>query len=243
MLRPHTRPGLRSHILHVSSVNFGMKTVCRSIVLALAAAAMAPAFSGCTSAGVSIRESVFGQAKRDQLVDRVKDAREEQEQAKVQFASALDEFLVMTKQDGGELEKQYRKFQKEYDRCEDAAKAVRSDINTVEVVASKLFSEWNSELSQYTNAQRRADSERMLRDTQRQYDQMISAMKNASSKMDPVLANFKDLTLFLKHSLNAQAIRGLQSNVSQVQNDVSRLITEMEASIKEADEFISQMAK
>ena len=68
-------------------------------------------------------------------------------------------------------------------------------------------------------------------------------MKNASSKMDPVLANFKDLTLYLKHSLNAQAIRGLQSNVSQVQNDVSRLITEMEASIKEADQFISQMAK
>jgi hypothetical protein len=205
--------------------------------------ALFPALSGCTSAGISIRESVFGQAKRDQLVGRVKDAREEQEEAKQQFASALDEFLVMTKQDGGELEKQYRKFQKEYDRCEDAANSVRGDINTVEVVASKLFSEWNTELSQYADAQRRSDSERMLNDTKRQYEQMIIAMKNASSKMDPVLANFKDLTLYLKHSLNAQAIRGLQSNVSQVQNDVSRLITEMEASIKEADQFISQMAK
>ncbi|HLP85753.1 MAG TPA: DUF2959 family protein [Phycisphaerales bacterium] len=218
--------------------------LCRGVVLSvLVAGCVMPVLSGCTSAGVSIRESVFGQAKRDQLVARVKDAREEQEEAKQQFASALDEFLVMTKQDGGELEKQYRKFQKEYDRCEDAADAVRGDINTVEVVASKLFNEWNSELSQYTNAQRRSDSERMLRDTQRQYDQMINAMKNASAKMDPVLANFKDLTLYLKHSLNAQAIRGLQSNVSQVQNDVGRLITEMEASIKEADEFISQMAK
>jgi outer membrane murein-binding lipoprotein Lpp len=214
----------------------------RMLLLAVLAACL-PLLHGCTSAGVAIRENVFGQAKRDQLVSSVKDAREEQEEAKQQFASALDEFLVLTKQDGGELEKQYRKFQKEYDRCEDAAESVRDDISKVEVVAKKLFSEWNSELSQFSNAQRRSESERMLRDTQRQYDQMIDAMKNASSKMDPVLANFKDLTLFLKHSLNAQAIRGLQSNVSQVQSDVGRLIAEMETSIKEADAFISQMAK
>ena len=197
---------------------------------------------GCASAGVAMRESL-GIPKREQLVDRVKDARDSQDAAKKQFESALDEFLIVTGQKGkmGDLEAQYGKFKGARERCESRANAVSERIASVELVANKLFAEWKTELTQYSNQTMRASSEKMLYDTQSKYDQLLRTMKTAESKMRPVLAAFKDQELFLKHNLNAQAIASLSATAQQIQNDVGGLIRDMEASIAEANRFIEQM--
>lgn len=197
---------------------------------------------GCSATGVAIREQ-FGIAKRQQLVDRVGEARDSQNAAKAQFDSALHEFLSVTGQTGkgGELESRYNSFSKEYQRCESRAKAVTDRIASVEYVAGKLFKEWESELDQYNSANMRRQSQKMLDDTKARYEQLISSMRTAESKMKPVLAAFKDQELFLKHNLNAQAIASLQGTASEIQADVARLIHEMETSIAEADAFIQQM--
>ena len=66
-------------------------------------------------------------------------------------------------------------------------------------------------------------------------------MKKASSKMDPVLAAFKDQVLYLKHNLNAKAIASLEGELSTIRSDVDALIKEMEKSIAEADAFIKTL--
>lgn len=198
--------------------------------------------SGCAATGVAIREQ-FGVAKREQLVDRVEETRDSQNSAKTQFDSALQEFLAVTGQTGkgGDLEAKYAKFSKEYQRCESRAKAVSERIGSVEYVAAKLFKEWEAELAQYSSANMRAQSQKMLDDTKSRYAQLIASMKSAESKMKPVLAAFKDQELFLKHNLNAQAIASLQGTATEIQSDVTRLIQEMESSIAEANAFIQQM--
>ena len=59
--------------------------------------------------------------------------------------------------------------------------------------------------------------------------------------MRPVLAAFKDQVLYLKHNLNAQAISSLQETAANIESDVAELISAMNASIAEANEFIKQM--
>ncbi|MGE0474729.1 MAG: DUF2959 family protein, partial [Nitrospirales bacterium] len=98
-------------------------------------------------------------------------------------------------------------------------------------------------LKEYSNASLRQNSQKQLKQTKAQYAQLIKAMKRAEAKMDPVLAKFKDQVLFLKHNLNAQAIASLKSELSTVEGNIASLIKEMESSIKEADSFISNMAK
>ena len=66
-------------------------------------------------------------------------------------------------------------------------------------------------------------------------------MKDAAAKMDPVLAAFKDQTLFLKHNLNARAIASLETDLAKVKTEVAELIQEMEASIAEANAFIDSL--
>jgi hypothetical protein len=196
--------------------------------------------AGCQSTYYNAWEKL-GYAKRDILVSRVKDARDEQQDAQKQFKTTLERFQEVTQFQGGDLEKQYKKLNSEYEASASAAKDVSKRIASVEDVAKAMFTEWEKELGEYQNADLKRQSQQQLRDTQQRYQQLIVVMKKAESRMQPVLTAFHDQVLFLKHNLNAQAIASLQTTATGIQNDVNRLIADMEASIKEADEFIKQM--
>src|SRR5215217_3689602 len=119
--------------------------------------------AGCKSAYYGTWEKL-GWAKRDILVDRVKDAKEDQEAAKKQFRSALEQFQAVTNFQGGDLEAKYKKLKKEYDACESRANDVRKQIKSVDTVAQDLFKEWEKELAEYTNQELKRSSEQKLRD-------------------------------------------------------------------------------
>ncbi len=193
--------------------------------------------AGCQTAYYSTMEK-FGVHKRDIMADRVSEARDSQEEAKEQFASALDRFNSVVKYDGGTLEEKYKQIKAELDTSEDRAKEVSSRIGAVEDVAEALFDEWADELEQYSSASLRQSSQRTLDKTQKQYAKLISAMKRAEAKMEPVLRPLRDQVLFLKHNLNARAIASLESELTSVKGNVAALIRDMEVAIAEADTFI-----
>lgn len=185
----------------------------------------------------------IGFEKRDILVKRVDKAREAEQDAKEQFSSALEKFIVVTNYSGGELEKQYNMIKDEYDVSKSRAEAVHDRVKSVEDVADALFKEWEDELKQYSNAELRRSSEQQLRATRKSYSTLITAMKTAEKKIDPVLAAFNDRVLFLKHNLNANAIASLKSQRKSVETDIQALIKDMNNSIAEADKFLKSMSK
>ena len=196
---------------------------------------------GCQSTYYKTMEKL-GHHKRDILVDRVQDARQAQEEAKEQFASALEKFSAVINFEGGELEAKYTKLKDELEQSEDKAKAVKKRITKVEDVAQSLFEEWEAELKQYSDDRLRESSKHKLEETQHRYEKYIEAMRHAESKIDPVLSVFRDQVLFLKHNLNAQAIASLHDEMITVETDIADLIKAMEVSIEEADAFIQVMA-
>jgi Skp family chaperone for outer membrane proteins len=195
---------------------------------------------GCSSVYYDAMEKV-GFAKRDLLVSRVQDARKAQDDAKEQFSSALEQLLLITRSDGGELKRNYDRLNREFTRSETRAQAVREKIESVEDVAKALFREWNNELDQYENDSMRRRSEQQLAATQERYETLISLMQRAASQMEPVLSTFRDQVLFLKHNLNARAIAGLDVTARELEADVGALLADMERSIREADDFIAQL--
>ena len=199
--------------------------------------------AGCNSSPYFSAWEKLGWAKRDILVSRVKEARDEQEGAKNEFKSTLAEFRSVAGIKDDELQPKYDKLKADYDRCETRAAAVKKRIDSVDGVAEAMFSEWKKELSEYESAELRHSSERQLDAAKDRYAQLIAAMRRAESKMHPVLRAFHDQVLFLKHNLNARAIASLDQTRVQVESDVASLIAEMEASIKEANSFISEMQK
>ncbi|MFT5841160.1 MAG: Skp family chaperone for outer membrane protein [Flavobacteriales bacterium] len=183
----------------------------------------------------------IGVEKRDILVDRVEDAKESQEDAQQQFSSALDEFSQLINFDGGELQDIYAQLKDQFEASEDSAASVTGRIDKVESVAEALFDEWQEELQKYTNETLKRDSQLKLKDTQRRYKSLVSAMRRAESKMDPVLSALRDNVLYLKHNLNASAIGALQGEFNGIKKEISQLVSEMNKAIAESNNFISSM--
>ncbi|ANE56658.1 MULTISPECIES: DUF2959 domain-containing protein [Methylomonas] len=185
----------------------------------------------------------IGIPKRDVMVHRVEKARDTQEETKQQFKSALEQFTFVTNFKGGDLEATYNKLNSEYEASVAKANEVNKRIADIEDVSAALFSEWETELGQYSNPSLRRDSQQKLTATKAHYQQLVTAMRKAEAKIEPVLSVFRDQVLYLKHNLNAQAIASLKGQLDSVKSDVSALLVEMEKSINEADAFIKTMEK
>ncbi|MDL3987012.1 DUF2959 domain-containing protein [Shewanella xiamenensis] len=196
--------------------------------------------TGCQSAYYGAMEKV-GYHKRDIMVDRVKAAKESQEDAQKEFSSALEEMQALLNHNGGNLEKAYNKAKDEYESAQSAADDVSNRINKVEDVAEALFDEWQTEIAEISKASLRRNSETKLKETRRSYEQLIKTMRRAESKMPPILTAMKDNMLYLKHNLNAQAIGAIKGEFANLQTDISGLIKEMNKSINESTRFIEAL--
>ena len=196
--------------------------------------------TGCTTAYYGAMEQI-GQHKRDILRSRIEAGREDQQEAQEQFKTTYEQFAEVANYDGGDLESVYNDLNREYKRSEARAADVTNRIASIERVSSDLFHEWEDEIEMIQSAKLRRSSEDSLRQTKMRYAELIDAMRRAEAKMPPVLSAFQDQVLFLKHSLNAQAIAALASTLGELENDVSALIRDMDVSIQEAERFLDTL--
>lgn len=183
----------------------------------------------------------MGYAKRERLVDNVKDASAAQTDAQKQFTSALEQFKSVVNFDGGNLEKMYNKLNDEYEECADRADTVNSRIASVKNVGTALFDEWKGEIKGMEDASLKSKSQDLYNKTEGSYKEMTARMDKAAASMAPVLKRFQDRVTFIKHNLNAQAISSLKGTEMELGAEIDALIKDMEASIKQADQFISEI--
>lgn len=203
-------------------------------------AALFMGICGCSSMYYGTMEK-FGVHKRDIMVERVKAARDTQQEAKQQFLTAMEQFKSVVNFKGGDLESQYNKLHATLQKSEAEAAAVRNRIKSVEDVSDALFSEWRSEIKQYSSDTLRRASQEKYDSTKKKYTELIAAMKRAESKLEPALVPLRDQVLFLKHNLNAKAIAGLTDEVVSVQTNVDKLVKDIDQAIAEADKFIGDL--
>jgi len=197
-------------------------------------------FTSCTSLYYRSMEKL-GKEKRDILVGRVKEVRKDQEEAKEQFKTTLEAFQALTGFDGGDLEKTYKKLNGELEDAESRAKDVTKRIDSIEKVAGDMFAEWEKEIADIQDRSLKSKSRTLLQDTRTRYAALLKKMRLAEKRMEPVLAAFRDQVLFLKHNLNARAIQSLKGTTVEIDKEVTKLMTDLEASIQEADAFIASM--
>ncbi|MCQ8890853.1 DUF2959 domain-containing protein [Pseudoalteromonas carrageenovora] len=212
----------------------------KQTLLSASMLALTLALSGCQSAYYSAMEKV-GVHKRDILIDRVEETKDSQEESQEEFKSALERLTTLIDFNGGELQDTYNQLNDDYESSLKAANEVSSNINKVEDVAEALFDEWSDELEQYKSASLKRESSKKLAATQRQFSQLLSSMRSAESKMEPVLTSLHDNVLYLKHNLNAQAISAIKGEFTNLKRDIQILMNDMNKSIADSNKFIEQM--
>jgi septation ring formation regulator EzrA len=204
------------------------------------AAALCLGLSACQTVYYSAMEKV-GVHKREILVDRVESTKESQQNSQQEFQSALERLTTLVNFDGGELQTAYEQLNDDYESSLSAASDVSNNIDKVEDVAEALFDEWQDELGQYSNANLKRESEKKLKQTQRQFSKLLKSMRRSEAKMQPVLNSLKDNVLYLKHNLNAQAVAAIRGEFDSLKVDIQNLINDMNRSIADSNAFIEQM--
>ena len=207
---------------------------------ALCATAFVLNLTGCSTAYYAAYEKI-GVHKRDLLKKRVIEARDDQKEAQAQFKDALTRLKEITQFDGGDLEKTYNALKGEFQDCTAQAETVHKRIRDVESVAGDLFVEWENEIGQISTPSLQSASRQQLRTTRQRYDELHSALVSAEQTMVPVLRQFNDYVLYLKHNLNAQAVASLKGEAASITTEINRLIEQMNKSIARADEFVKGM--
>ena len=196
--------------------------------------------AGCSSVQYSALEKV-GIHKRDILVDRVEDARDSQSETSEQLVTAYEELSALIDYDGGELEDKYKRLSKQVEKSADTIDELDEHLSDIDRVSQDLFKEWESELELYNSAALRRDQEQKLAAARQQFARMRERMQVARNRVDPVMAVLSDNVLYLKHSLNAQALASLKGQATLLEGQVDALIRDMRVAIEEADAFISKM--
>ena len=186
----------------------------------------------------------MGYAKRERLADNVKAARQEQDEAKQEFANALEQFRSVANFDGGKIEPIYNKLKSSYDDCKSQADQVNAKIKSVKNVGNALFDEWKGEIAQIKDdPELERQSQDLYDRTRESYEELLERMDAAAASMQPVLSKFNNRVIFLKSALNAQAIASLKGTEAALGGDIDKLIQQMEASIAEADRFIAEISQ
>ncbi|MBV1878378.1 MAG: DUF2959 domain-containing protein [Pseudomonadales bacterium] len=213
--------------------------------------------SACETAYIAAMDQI-GIHKRDILIDRIESAQEAQQDGREQFQDALEQFqLVLGYADNYndkasegsknaenviDIKTIYETLKGEYEESVIAADKITERINKVNSVSIALFEEWQNELQEYSSTALKRDSERKLRQTERQFARVMNAMRRAEQSIEPVLATLKDNVLYLKHNLNARAITSLKGEFSRVDNDIKKLLKAMQSAIDESDSFINDLS-
>jgi chromosome segregation ATPase len=208
----------------------------RHTLLLLAAASLA----ACSTVKYEALEQV-GVYKRDILVDRVEDARDSQSETREELLAAYEELNILIGEEGGELERQYKRLDRKVERSKDAIEELDDHLAAIDEVSADLFEEWEEELAQYNSAALRADQEQKLRESRRQFTSLRQRMQVARDRVDPVMAVLNDNVLYLKHSLNARALDALRGEATALEGKVDALIADMQVAIDEANAFINRM--
>jgi hypothetical protein len=186
---------------------------------------------------------MFGREKRHILKSDIEHVSTEQGKAAEQFKDTLTRLKSMYGFEGGDLEKTYKKLQSDYEDCSSRAGAVRNRIKDMEQVAGDLFKEWDKEIKEISSRDLASKSEESLRETRRRFARLDESVNLAADRMDPVLVQLKDYVLFLKHNLNAQAVGSLKVEADKIEAQVNQLVSDIEKSVGEAQEFVKTLEK
>src|ERR1700749_4992957 len=105
----------------------------------------------------------LGKEKRDILVQRIQDAKKDQDQTKQKLQTTMESFQALTGFKGGSLETSYKRLNSVYKSASTKADKLHDKIQSIDQVSNDLFKEWQGEINDMDNQKLKTQDTVMLR--------------------------------------------------------------------------------
>jgi hypothetical protein len=190
----------------------------------------------CQSAGYVPAEQL-GSPKLGQLVDRVEDYSDAQDEAIEQFQSTAAQLGAFATVNEGNLEATYAAALRNYNAVVQAAIAVSSALAAVDQSATAKFGEWQEEVEVYTDTRLKADNQARLGQTWQSYQSTLQVLRQSEARMNNTLTSLNDTMTFLKENLNVAAVAGHGPQFVALQASINGLVGKMKIAMTNANAF------
>ncbi len=196
--------------------------------------------AGCATVYYATWEQL-GKEKRDLLKDNVLAARLEQRETRQEFRDALTQLRSTYEVPSTRLQAVYEELKRHQKRLTRRYNDLEGRIAKLNTIATDLFSEWREEAESISNREFHRRSLEQLAEARARYRHMQTALAQTQNRCRPVLNQFNEYVLFLKHNLNAQALGALHGEAQEIIEGLGNLIEELNNSISETDAFIATL--
>lgn len=196
--------------------------------------------SSCMQSYYTFWEAL-GQDKPDLLKDQVDKLREDQHAVTAQLQDALTRLKTAYGSSGSQLETTYENLKDDYEQAEKRNHALRQRIVRVGRIGDDLFDEWDTEIQTLHNPTYKADSNAKLTAARRKFQDLRRSLAKAEQGIEPVMTQFHDQVIYLKHNLNAAALGTLRGEARTIEADIGRLVQDMQRAIAASNEFLGTL--
>lgn len=193
---------------------------------------------GCQATYYKIWEKL-GKEKRDLLLSDVNAVKTQQQETAEHFKDALTRLQEAYGKKNTKLQAMYDRIKSDDERAHSEAEALNKRVERMNTTARDLFREWESELNTFTNREFKAKSKANLQRARKSFEALSQSLDKSTARMKPLLSRLHETTLFLKHNLNAQSLGAMKNESKAIEQNLDALLKQMNASIQEADEFLS----
>jgi len=192
--------------------------------------------AACTTApkpgeGVDRVESLMG------LVQRVHVDSEVAKQKTRQVYATMNSLLAKEYQT--EPGQAYRAFVGSLDESERHSEQLKSSVRAMRTAAQTVFEQWDVDLAQIASVTLRERSEARLEATRQRYQALFAAVRGAEVSYDGFHRSMRDLSLFLAHDLNKQAVAEVREDARRIADLVEDLDGRFERSLQAASRYLA----
>lgn len=192
---------------------------------------LAPALGACSTVYYAAMYQL-GWAKADLLANRVQQARDAMDQARIQFADALPDFAAARAETGGDRAARRRALEASYADSAQSAAVIADRRAAVEHAGDALFEEWLREIAADDPGQR-GRRQQLYERFRPGYDRLLDAMRGAEASLAPVLAAMR--------AQLAAAGGGATPATGVAAADGDRLVRDLQLAVALADQYVAAL--
>jgi len=179
-----------------------------------------------------------GPKRTQELVKRAESVVKSTGEAEDQLRKTIDIYNGIMQGRSTELRKEFGNLQKEISNTQKKREDVRKKFDEMGQEADRVFASWHQEIEGITSPQVRDLSRTRMMETREMYSGILMASNKAGGEVDSLFATLSDHVLFLGYDLNAAGITSLSEEAAKLNEQATRLLAEIDATVIKLNEYI-----
>lgn len=213
----------------------------RPLICTLALLASLPVtglLQGCSSPG-----KAAGIRQVDDLLSRIERVYLESELSRESIKAVMDNLrAVVTLDPETDVAATFAAFTSAIEGSEQQSQKLRASIAPMKASAEAVFERWSQDLGDFSSVEMRRRSTERMDATRARYDAIVSSTAPTITSFEIFNAGLNDLSLFLGHDLNTQAIQSVGLEVQALADDAIDLNEKLIKSLEACREYVRAAA-